>query len=374
MRRIFACVLVAFAPVAAAAQGVLGSQGFGYPTGQYGGRAAGTAGALAPFDAVSAVNPAALADWRASVLFFHLEPEYRSTHANSRDVNTTEARFPLIGGAERLTSHLAVGVTFSTYLDRTWQTAALATHPIGADTTQVTTRYTSNGAINDLRLAAAWTFTPRFRLGVGAHVYTGENRLTIGWEFPDTTPYGNVLQSSQLSYTGNAASIGAEWDVVKHATIAAYARRGGTMRMRLGDTLLSKSDAPNHTGAAIRYDGLAGTVIAAGWERVTWSALTDLSTKGLVVHDADRVTLGLESRGPVIGRTPVYLRLGVASRGLPFEADGAQVHETIISGGAGYALAQDHLNLDFGLQHASRTAGSLRERAWLVTLGFAITP
>ena len=47
-------------PVVGAAQGTVGGQGFGYPAGQYSSRAAATAGALAPFDPMSPVNPAAI--------------------------------------------------------------------------------------------------------------------------------------------------------------------------------------------------------------------------------------------------------------------------------------------------------------------------
>ena len=133
MRRILlhAVIAACVSSVSAPAQGILGGQGFGFPTGQMGARAAGTGGALAPFDAISPVNPASVSEWIHGVIFFHAEPEFRSTSAGGPSSSTRETRFPLVGGGARLSPKLAAGLTLSTYLDRTWETTATGTDTVG---------------------------------------------------------------------------------------------------------------------------------------------------------------------------------------------------------------------------------------------------
>jgi hypothetical protein len=169
-------------------------------------------------------------------------------------------------------------------------------------------------------------------------------------------------------------SLGGEWNVLPHFSVAAYGRAGGTARMKIGDTLISRADMPGHLGAALQYDGLAGTVIALGWERVNWSSLRGLATNGVNVTDANRVSVGAESRGPSVAKVPVFIRLGLAHRTLPFESLGKTVGETTVSGGLGYALAHGAANLDLGIQRAHRSAGSATENAWLWTFGLIILP
>lgn len=376
MRRIAAVLLAVGAASAAHAQGTVGGQGFGYPAGQHGARSAGTAGALAPFDAVSAVNPAAVALWRQSVVYFHLEPELRSTSLAGSRASTRVSRFPLSGGATRIRSNGSLAVTFSTYLDRTWETEAITSSEVGSDVVDVSTRYSSIGSINDLRVATGWQLGSSLRVGAAYHAYTGNNRLEIRWDFPDTLPFGDVSQSSVLVYTGRGVSGGAEWAIPKFGAVAAYARLGGRARLRVSDTLVAEASMPSHSGLAVRYDGIAGTTIAAGWERIGWASLADLGTATLGVRDSDKWTIGAEARGPSIGASPMFLRAGLGRRGLPFDALGKRVSETAITFGAGVAVARGRGNVDLGLQRLSRSAqgSGASERAWMFTFGLAITP
>ncbi len=218
-----------------------------------GARAAGTGGALAPFDAISPVNPASVSEWIHSVIFFHAEPEFRSTSAGGPSSSTRETRFPLVGGGARLSSKFAAGLTLSTYLDRTWETTATGTDTVGGTPVALSRRFASAGAINDLRFALAWTPNAKLRLGAGMHVYTGENRLAISWIFPDSTPFAGVTQTSTLAYTGDAVSVGGEWMPIAHAALAAYGRFGGTAHLRVSDTLAATGP---HAGSPGLRDSL----------------------------------------------------------------------------------------------------------------------
>jgi hypothetical protein len=379
----YAFIALVACAVPAAAQGTIGGQGFGYPTGQMSARAAGTGGALAPFDAMSPVNPASLSGWLAelredrgqrSALFFHLEPEFRSTSTPGASASTRVSRYPLSGIATQIGSRLAAGLTISTYLDRTWETAASGVDTVGSEEVAVTTRFASNGAINDLRAAFAWSFSPAVQVGLGYHVYTGENRLGITWDFDNNESLGDVTQSSTLAYSGSAVSAGAEFRFGSRGAVTGYGRIGGAARMHIGDTLVARGDMPSHYGVAAHYDGLAGTVFAAGWERIEWTAMSGLGTTELAVRDGDRLSLGVQTRGPTVGGTPMFVRAGIARRTLPFDAAGGEVRETLISLGSGFRIPQQRGNIDITLQRALRSAGDARERAWLVSIGLAIYP
>ncbi|HYV97952.1 MAG TPA: hypothetical protein VE967_10890 [Gemmatimonadaceae bacterium] len=371
-------------PCVVRAQGSLGAQGFGYPAGQAGARAAGTATALAPFDAVSPVNPATITDWRGSVIFFHVQPEFRSTKGTGFTSSTRTSRFPLAGIAERVSrrangeTRAVVGLTFSTYLDRTWETASSGRQQVGADSVDLTTRYSSSGAINDIRLALGWALTPKLRVGAGIHAYTGENRLAISWDFPDSVPFGDVSQTSTLAYGGTGASFGAEWAVSRWVALAAYGRVGGEARLRVSDTLVSKANMPDHLGLAAFYSGLKGTVISGGWERTKWSALAGLGTATTVPRDADKIAVGAETTGPNWHGAPVMFRLGYSHRTLPFDALGSEVKESMVSVGTGFAIARGGGfpagKVDLALQRAARSAATLSERSWFFTFGLTITP
>jgi hypothetical protein len=207
---------------------------------------------------------------------------------------------------------------------------------------------------------------------VAYHAYTGENRLAIGWDFPDSTPFGDVSQQLRLTYSGRGISAGAIYNVSSVGSASVYGRWGGGVKLRANDTVVAQADMPNHVGVALKYTGLRGTTFAVGWERIEWSALQNLGSAGLAVRDSKRVSLGLETTGPKLGSTPTFLRLGGFRRTLPFDALGNEVRETGFSGGAGFALAFG--NIDMSLQRAIRSAGFARERAWLLTIGIAISP
>ena len=379
MRKTFVA-LTLLLPCASFAQGTIGGQGFGYPAGQFSARAAGAGGALGPFDLISPINPAALAPQsqaeidrrRRGTLFAHIEPEFRSTENGSFTSSTRVSRFPLAGGSSRLGRRGQVALTFTTYLDRTWETSSLTPSTIDGDDVDITTRYASEGAISDVRFAGAWLFGSSLQAGIGYHAYTGENRLAIGWDFPDSTPFGDVSQQLHLTYSGRGVSAGAIYNVKSQGAVSVYGRWGGGVKLRANDTVVAQADMPNHLGVALKYNGLRGTTFAAGWEKVEWSSLKDLGSTSLDVRDTRRISFGLETAGPEFGNSPSFLRLGVFHRSLPFDALGNEAKETAFAFGGGVALPFG--NFDLALQRAIRSAGPAKERAWMVTIGLTISP
>jgi hypothetical protein len=349
---------------AAAAQATVGAQGFGYPPGQVSVRALGTGSALAESDPQSALNPAALGSWGSAALYWSYAPEFRSVRAGGAEDHTRIARFPLIAAAFGVGSRGTIGFGSSTFLDRTWHTRFQSTQLLGGTQVSSTESFLSEGAINDVRLAGAWTLTEQLHVGLGAHAFTGENRLHIRRDFTDDSA-ASFQQTQAISYGGLGISGGVEWQPFKELTLDASARKGGTIRARQGeDTVLSQGKVPDRFGAGLKYDGIPGTSLAArvGWDG--WSKLGALGTSGVSAFDAC----------PHLGEGVVQLRAGLRWRTLPFGVAGAEAREMAFAGGTGLSIAKGRATIDIALQRAARSAGAARETAWTLGFGLSIRP
>src|SRR6266566_4590039 len=120
------------------AQGALSLEGLGYPTGQFSARAEGTGGGVADFDALSLVTPASLAGVGSSALFFQYSPEFRKVTTPTGSANTTTARFTIISGVLPLGPSWTLGLSSSTFLDRSLETSLERVGIVGASTDTVT--------------------------------------------------------------------------------------------------------------------------------------------------------------------------------------------------------------------------------------------
>lgn len=371
--RLAATGLSLLAP-AAAAQGSLSVQGFGYPTGQLSSRALATGGALGEFDPFSLRNPAALASWGRPALFFQYEPEYRQVNAGGETGGVRLTRFPLVAVATPVRSRVWAGVSVATFLDRTWASRVSRRTLVRDDSVTLTTVSRSDGAINDVRLGVAWTVRPAFHVGAGLHAYTGVNRIFVGDEFGGVQD--DTLVNAVIAYSGLAASLGAEWQLARHLGVAASARRGGTLRSSRSDSTLSRGDVPNRVGVAVRFEGIAGTRIGLGFDWEGWSSMGSLRApaSSLRVFDATTISLGAETLGPRWFGQQIPLRLGARRRSLPFGVGDTRVNELAIGGGLGLPLAAGRAQLDLALLRAMRTADQLRERSWTISAGFAVRP
>jgi hypothetical protein len=370
------------------AQGNLSTQGFGYPPGQLSSRAEAMGGGVGEVDPQSQLNPATLVLWGAPVLFGQYGPEFRRVNTPSGSTRTTTARFPLVGFSLPLGRRWAAGGGVSTFLDRTWATAVERTQVIGPDTVTSIQRFTSDGAINDVRLAVAYAATPRLSIGVAAHVYTGEHRITTTQEFPDTVRFLPISERSDISYGGTAFSAGVETRVARHWQLGASFRRGGDITSKSGDTTLSSARIPTRYGVSVAYGGISGATVAARIAHDKWSSLGPLGSANVTAFDGWDVGVGADVGGPRIGRRPLTLRVGGRQRTLPFGADGAEVKELSLSTGIGIPVAIDRAHVDITLLRAARDAerapsgtfgpggerGNVDETAYILSIGIRVRP
>ncbi len=370
-------LLAAMAAVpTASAQGSVGTQGFGYPVGGGSVRTNGTGGAFAEFDALTPTNPAALGGLGRTVISAQAEPELRTLTANGVSEKSRVQRVPLIMLIFPARHGVAVGLSATTFLDRTFSTTTTGSALIDGSAVPTADQMDVRGAINDLRAGAGWQISPRFRVGVAGHLYTGENRATRERRFADTLAFGNVLDSSRVTYFGTALSVGGEATLGKGFTALASYRRGNELNARIRDTIVSKASVPSRTGVALRYDGIVGSVFAVSVEQIAWSQMASLGSATTTSTDAMNWHAGAEVAGPRLRGLPLLVRAGYARNALPFGTLGQTAKENRLSAGLGVPVAGEDATLDLSVQRANRTmSGSgFKESAWLLGIGIQIRP
>jgi len=357
------------------AQGSLSVQGFGYPPGQISTRTQGMGGGPAELDATSALNPASVVDVGPTQIYLQYDPEFRTVSSGGATSKTTTARFPIVSVIFPLTSRLSLGIGSSTLVDRSSLTKSSVLQVIDTSTVTVEQSVRVLGAIDDVRAAFGYSISPAFRIGLGAHLITGTNQLTLIQRFPDSARFSNLVETSRVSYSGTAFSGGFELHPSKLLALGVSARKGGTIRAESGDTLLATAKAPDHYGASVQYFGWGGVDLSAHLARDQWTAMGALTSKSVTAYDSWDVGGGIEAEGPrFLGRASV-LRLGVRHRTLPFSTTGSSVSELSIGGGLGLDLARNRARLDIGLLHAGRSSSDpVKEHAYILSLGLRVVP
>jgi hypothetical protein len=359
------------------AQGTLSTQGLGYPPGEMSARAEGTGGAVADFDALSLVTPASIAAAGASALFIQYSPEFRRVTTGSNTAKTTTARVPLVSGILPMGQAWTLGLSSSTFLDRSSETSLIRRINVGpiTDSVDVTERNKVLGAINDVRLALAWAVTPAFRIGVGGHVFSGSNRVTVSRIFPDSAKYISTTDAGRLSYAGFAGSLGIEYHPSRVIGFALSGRKGGDLRAESGDTAIGSGRIPDHYSVSVTYYGLTGATFSARVAHDAWSSLSSLSSTNVQAFDGWDSSVGGELSGPRLMQRIITLRAGARFRTLPFGFNGQKVSETSLMAGFGAPLTRDRASFDFTLQRANRTAGAdVKERGFILSFGLRVSP
>lgn len=373
LRSISALLLLALLSTAARAQGTLASQGFGYPFGQLSTRALSTGGGMGEFDPYSALNPATVAATGRRALHLQYEPEYRRITADDVSDAQRFVRFPLVSGIIPVGSRFALGFSASTLLDRTGQSSDTRTEIVGGEevTFEETTR--SNGAINDLRLVAAYDLGANARVGLGAHAITGEFRQFLGRTF-ETPGYDSLSVASRASFSGLALSGGVMWQPVRGITLAGSARWGGGITAYVNDTSRTTADVPHRIGIGIGVERISGVALSAHASWDGWSSLDGLGSDAASAHDTRTYGIGAELAGPSVFGTELPLRIGWRWRELPFSPGAEQVTESALAGGIGIPLLGGFSALDIGLQRATRSSDPYRERSLILSVGVTVHP
>ena len=366
---------VALIAPSARAQANLSTQGFGFPTGQFSTRAWGTGGAVAEIDPLSPVNPATVALHPTRLVLFQIEPEFRVVKTPGSSERTTVARYPNVLVAVPVGSSWVVAAGASTLLDRTSTTEFTTSQTItGGDVVPMDTKYRVDGAMADVRLAAAWNVLPWLRFGAGAHAITGHNLVSITQTFTDSLQFQSFNQQLVIGFTGAAASAGVEMSG-KSWTLGLSGRAGGDLHAAVGDTVLTRAKVPTRFGGTLAYTGIANSAIAIRTSRDEWSALNGLGSATLKGVDAWDSSIGADIAGPRMGDRLLFLRGGLRTRTLPFQANGHDVTENSVTGGIGTTFANGRVLTDFAAIYANRTANiAATEHALTLSFGISVRP
>jgi hypothetical protein len=377
MRKLLIAISLGVISSPVAAQGALSLQGLGYPPGGLSARAEGTGGGVAAFDALSLVNPATIARAGSAALFLQYSPEFRRVTAGTGTARTTTARFPLFVGVLPMGQQWAGGLSSSTFLDRSTETSLVRRQVVGSitDTVNVTERSRVLGAINDVRLALAWSGSSVFRIGFGAHVFAGSNRIQFAQLFPDSAAYISTSQTGRISFAGFAGSVGIEYHPARAIGFAFAGRKGGDLTAQSGDTTIGSARIPDHYSASVIFEGIPGATISARVAHDAWSSLGSLSSSNTKAFDGWDMGGGIEAIGPRIMQRIVTLRVGARVRTLPFGFNGEKVSETSFMAGLGAPLTRDRASFDFAIQRADRSAGGdVKERGYILSFGLRVSP
>ncbi len=356
------------------AQGALSAQGFGYPPGGYSARALGTAGATGEFDLLSSRNPAAVAEIGSGIVSAQGEPETRTLRIGDVSERSRLQRVSLIAAGLRVRG-VGLLVSSSTLLDRSFRTRSAGEALIDGTPVPTVDDFESRGAMGELRLSAGWTWRG-LSLGAAAVAITGQHDVVRARAFPDSLGFGTVGDSSTVGFQGIGGALGVSWRATDGLLLGASWRAGGGLDAVRRDSTLGGASVPGRLGAAVLYDGFAGTVLAASVERVGWSAMNGLGSEAATARDATNWSVGAEFASGTIRRFPIFWRVGYAQRALPFLLDGEAVSERALHAGVGLPVAGEAAVFDIAFQRGQRRIPSDRaqEDAWSITAGLTIRP
>lgn len=376
MRTFCTLVICATVVTSAAAQGTLSSQGFGYPAGGLSTHAEALGGSIAENDPLTPLNPASLSAWGRPGLYFQYDPEFRSVTANGNAENTLTARFPVISGALNIGPRIAIGISSTTFLDRTWETSFTGyAHFVGEDSSLYNERFSTDGAINDVRAGVSVLALSTLSVGIAGHVLTGQNRLKIARTFADTN-FATFSQSATLSYTGHSFTGGVNWRPLPSISLGVSGDIGGTLNSFRNDTSLSSAKVPKRFGFGTTFGGVSGLLLSANAEWNGWSGMNGLAESEVKAVDGWDWGLGAEVRAPSLFGQEFPVRLGYRRRILPFEANETEVHETDYSFGLGIPVSRGRSRVDLSFTRSNRTSSlpDVAEHAWIASFGFFIRP
>lgn len=371
-----ALVALVLPDVAAHAQGSLSTLGFGYPVGGLSIRAGGTAGAFGEFDAITPHNPAALGGLPRMVVSVQAEPEYRTLRLAGASERTTSQRIPLIAIGFPMRRGFAAGFSAGSFLDRSYTLRTTGSAVIEGATLVTNDVLDVRGAIGDLRAAVGWQVNDRVRVGLGGHLFTGENLVARERTFNDTLSFGSVLDSSRVEYFGTAFSVGGEARVLKNVVGTLSYRLGNGLDARVRDTVRTSANVPDRAAVSLRYDGIRGSVFAVSLEQVSWSKMKGLGSTLTTASDATNWSAGGEVAGPKMRGLPTLVRAGFARSTLPFSVTTQSVKESRWSTGFGLPIAGEGATLDLSLQRATRALSGTgaKESSWLIGVGLQVRP
>jgi hypothetical protein len=326
-------------------------------------RARSTAGAFGPFDAMSPIIEASLADLPRLTASAMGGTSYRDADVAGVTTALRTTRFPGMGLAGPVLSRVTIAGGFTTYLDRSWAVTIRDSVVLRGAMEPYTDEITSAGGVTDLRLAAAARISSRFALGVGVHLLSGSTRVAASRRFDDDTTYQAIRQIDDVRFDGAGVSASAVLDIGRGLRIAAFGRTDNRLRARVRDAETARTNLPRTVGGAVRLAPSPSARVAAS---VAWRAWADAGPGSFN-------TLSW-SAGAELGSSFSPIRVGVRGGRLPFGPGGSAPTELGFAVGTGKAFSESRAVLDLGIEHLQRKSEGITERVWTFLVGLTVRP
>ena len=325
-------------------------------------RARSTGGAFTPFDPLSPLTEAPLADIPVLTATAMEAASYRDVDVGGTTSTLRNTRFPLLNVGGRVAPRFALAAGFTTYLDKSWGVTERDSTLLRGTMEPYTDQLTSDGSVADLRLAAASRLNRRVAIGAGIHLLSGSTRETATRRFDDTT-FHTVQQVAEVTYSGLGFSGSILIGVARGLSLAGWVRSDNRLRAKVADSTTALTDLPRGAGGGILLAPspsvkIGGSFAWRSWSRTGPGAFDTWSWSG----------------GAEIGSGRMPLRLGVRGGQLPFGPGTTAPTEFAAAAGTGRTFAQGRASMDLGIERLERRGTGLTERVWTVLLGITVRP
>jgi len=338
-------------------------RGLGHPSRPIGARARASAGAFAPFDPGSGVNPATAARVGRLTASATTLVTNRTVQGAGIDTSLRQTRFPVVSLTGPFFFKTVYSLRIGPYLARSHELITVDTVVARGEPIEVRDRYRTDGGTSDLGFTLARQLRPNLDVGGSFHVLVGSARVAVVRSFADSA-YRTYEEGAVESFDGLGASVGVIFLPRQELGLSAYLRADGKLETTVDGATRSVTDLPVTLGGGVAM--LIGNELRFGGaiEWTTWSAATVTAQS----YDTFWLAAGLEL-GPLLRS----LRLGVRYATLPFGV-AEQPTELAVAGGFGFAFAEGRGGLDFALERAWRSDSQLDEKLWVISAGLTVRP
>lgn len=367
------------------AQSIFGAAGLGLRVDALDARlmAMGSVGPGAPGNSLVPDSPAAAAGFRLPTITATMQPSWGSFEDGAGGGDIQGVRFPVLAVAYP-TGQVVVTASYGSFLDQRWAAERVTGFQIGGETLEATDRFESRGGVSTFRVGLARPVGERAAVGVSVGRHTGRVTRAFGRAF-DSLAVGvdvaSFSDAAEWGYSGTVVSLGARLDPNPVFRVGAALTWNGTLTAESRDEDGSRGDTEFDLPVELRVGASARLTpalsLTAGLSLADWSdadgGVESITTRGRTLGFSG----GLESTGVRFAGRRLPVRLGYRRSELPYQASGVDAVESAFSAGLGLRLAElDEIilaGLDLALERGSRTAGTLDETFWRMTLSLRVS-